>query len=392
MFEFEVFYDKNDIYLNGKKKYASNQILVELFNTRATWVTEMKPTLELCMKKIIIHKEMSQENLEDFPKIATATETLISQLDKQFQKLPVAKLTPPMDKFLPTKLATILNQLPIWENGDFQNDPEYLKNQYMYQNIYGKAEYDQENGQFFIQIQNFHPIMSLIQNQKYEKLEQINEEVRKLLGRYLKFLEDFLRVKNVYSYLVNDCLNSENKYLSSAVLAQKFIEFQEKYNRPEAPPEECLLPGMASFSLEAVGGTSKALCKVYQFDSLGSFLYFDFFNGLEWNFIPKLCKNCGKYFLIKGGKYNSYCDNPSPQDNTKSCREVGASASFQDKCKTDPIWQAYNRAYKTHYARYKKNKMSKDEFETWTSWATEMRGKMQNEEMEFEDFVARIKV
>ena len=38
---------------------------------------------------------------------------------------------------------------------------------------------------------------------------------------------------------------------------------------------------------------------------------------------------------------------------------------YDDKCKNDPIWLAYNRAYKTHYARYLKKKMTTAQFEQW---------------------------
>lgn len=98
------------------------------------------------------------------------------------------------------------------------------------------------------------------------------------------------------------------------------------------------------------------LCEVYSFDSLGSFLYFDFFRGLSQSYIPKRCDHCGKYFLLEAGKYSSYCERPLRDDPSRSCRDVGARKKYDDKCKTDPVWLAYNRAYKAHYARYMKRK------------------------------------
>ena len=69
-----------------------------------------------------------------------------------------------------------------------------------------------------------------------------------------------------------------------------------------------------------------------------------------------------KVFFDSGGKYFSYCDRKFKEDPTKTCRDVGSRRRYGDKCKNDPIWQTYNRAYKTHYARYMKKKMTIAEF------------------------------
>ncbi len=37
---------------------------------------------------------------------------------------------------------------------------------------------------------------------------------------------------------------------------------------------------------------------------------------------------------------------------------VDSLQSYEKKYKNDPIWQTYNRAYKAHYARYLKKKMT----------------------------------
>ena len=50
-----------------------------------------------------------------------------------------------------------------------------------------------------------------------------------------------------------------------------------------------------------------------------------------------------------------------------------ARKKYDDKCKTDPVWLAYNRAYKAHYARYMKKKMTVPEFEEWSRQAIQWR-------------------
>ena len=99
-------------------------------------------------------------------------------------------------------------------------------------------------------------------------------------------------------------------------------------------------------------------CEQIEFLDLRSFLYYDFWNGLRLNRLPTKCGQCGRYFLLEGGKYSRYCTNPLPDEPEKTCRDVGSKRRYDDRCKTDPVWQAYNRAYKARDTRYMKKKMT----------------------------------
>ena len=70
---------------------------------------------------------------------------------------------------------------------------------------------------------------------------------------------------------------------------------------------------------------------------------------------------------------------------------MGARRSYDDKCKNDPIWQTYNRAYKAHYARYMKKKMTVAEFEQWSRFASELRDKTIDGLIDFEKYYADIR-
>ena len=133
------------------------------------------------------------------------------------------------------------------------------------------------------------------------------------------------------------------------------------------------------------------LCEEILFSDLQSFLFYDFWGGIKKKFIPNQCKQCGRFFLIHAGKYFSYCDTPLPDEPDKTCRDVGARRRYDDKCKNDPVWQTYNRAYKAHYARYMKKKMTVSEFEEWSRFASELRDKALAEEITFEQYYADIR-
>lgn len=64
---------------------------------------------------------------------------------------------------------------------------------------------------------------------------------------------------------------------------------------------------------------------------------------------------------------------------------------FEDKVHNDPIRQTYNRAYKAHCAWKMKKKMTLTEFEKWSAYALELRGKAERNEITFEDYEREIK-
>ena len=134
------------------------------------------------------------------------------------------------------------------------------------------------------------------------------------------------------------------------------------------------------------------LCETVFFDSLGAFLYVDFFHGLNRNYLPRKCENCHRWFLLAAGKYSSCCNRPLKNEPGKTCRDVGSRKRYDDKCKNDPIWLAYNRAYKTHYARYLKKKMTTVQFEQWSRYAVELRQKAETGEMELVDYQRELRV
>ena len=54
----------------------------------------------------------------------------------------------------------------------------------------------------------------------------------------------------------------------------------------------------------------------------------------------------------------------------KTCRDLGHFKKYSEKVANDPIWLTYNRAYKQHYARLLKKKMTQAEFQAWADYAT----------------------
>lgn len=75
----------------------------------------------------------------------------------------------------------------------------------------------------------------------------------------------------------------------------------------------------------------------------------------------------------------------------KVCRDLGHRKKYADKVKNDPIWLAYSRAYKQHYARFLKKKITQAEFQQWADFALEIRQKAIDGVLGLEEFMREIR-
>ncbi len=144
-------------------------------------------------------------------------------------------------------------------------------------------------------------------------LNKLNKKITALCEQYLTFLDDILRVKYLYNDFVTNHLHHKGKFLDDSELAKIFQKFIVQHPS-----------GLSNSYMEFTSGYSKffhtvmqtdsgsLLCESYTFQSIGAFLYFDLFRGISYNFIPNQCKICQSYFLVQGGRYSHYCENPSP--------------------------------------------------------------------------------
>lgn len=64
-------------------------------------------------------------------------------------------------------------------------------------------------------------------------------------------------------------------------------------------------------------------------------------NGVEIS----ICKNCGNYFIPRGRRDARYCNYLSPQDDTRTCKEIGAQAARKKKEHNDPVTKEYRKKY-----------------------------------------------
>ena len=112
------------------------------------------------------------------------------------------------------------------------------------------------------------------------------------------------------------------------------------------------------------------------FSSLRDFLYMELGRAILHGNGPRQCRLCGNWFFHEQGDRAIYCERIAPGEEVKTCREVGARATFERKLQSEEPWKIYKRAYKKYYARVMKGNMSREDFDTWAEQAAEERDRI----------------
>ena len=393
MEKFHAMFHGTDVYINGKYKYNSNEILTAYLNLNLDmkYLTDLHFYMRQSMKNLKLRTGYSdEERFVDYEKNVQWAQKLIDEVDAIRLKLPpynrIVDSQQAKKNVLRRRLYDFIDMLDgngmatvTAELAEEDDDEDYCSAFIKFVPIDMYWYWEDSDSQFAME--------------NMARMNELNQAIEDLMQPYIHWVEDVLRVKCCYEKLLSDFLHIKHGFLTEADLAKQFQAYfktesmagtaHRKLNGP-APLTSC----HEVFTPEK--GTP-FLCASYDFDRLGAFLYEDFFRGLAEHFIPKRCSNCGKWFLIDAGIYSDYCENPLAEDKAKTCRMVSARKKYDTKCKEDPIWNIYNKAYKAHYARIAKKKMTKAEFEAWSRYAVELREQAERNEISFEEYVRTIK-
>ena len=84
------------------------------------------------------------------------------------------------------------------------------------------------------------------------------------------------------------------------------------------------------------------------------------------------CKNCHKYFAIRGRTDTEYCSRVIDGIG-RTCRDLGASYLWEEKKKNDEVFKVYRREYKKRFAWIKSGKISQEKFYSWSEEARQQK-------------------
>lgn len=122
------------------------------------------------------------------------------------------------------------------------------------------------------------------------------------------------------------------------------------------------------------------------FSSWVDFIYMDLYRGMAAGNLPRICENCGRYFLSRGAYRTIYCEQIAPGEEKKTCREVGAHAKERQKIDTDYARKEYQRAYNRLKMRRYRHKISEDDYLREVERIDDLKDRMAHCEIHSEEF------
>lgn len=395
MFGFKAHFWDEQIYIE-EQSYQSNEILTACLELPSDKLGDYLQELCELRQKVQLEEGGGYDFCERYDHNVQRAQKLFYQIGNLIKKLPPYNKLPVRTALDTPLLWDCLNEnYWFWEDGkEFGfDDPRFKDEDHC--NEYGFViRYD--NGNYGFYNQRFVPYADDLESKDADTVLMIrrtNDAVCKLFDSFTTLVQDLLRVRNAYSVLLNQYIHSKSKFLTDTEMAACFTAYLQSTERKPAT-DRVTSSGSMKLRHEVYRRKDgqERLCETYEFDSLGAFLYVDFFRGMSRCYLPKRCDNCGRYFLLTAGKYSNYCERPLKGNQEKTCRMVGSRQKYGDKCKNDPIWLAYNRAYKAHYARYMKKKMTTAQFEQWSRYAVELREKAESGELEQSEYERTLKI
>ncbi|MDD6587976.1 MAG: DUF6076 domain-containing protein [Anaerobutyricum hallii] len=406
MYRFPALFYGTSVILNNKIKFDCNEILTGYLNSDTDGFREMLKQLNRNLDKLTMDTDMDYSFAEQrYDEVVYETQEIMSKLDKIWTSLPpYSLLLSKQEKSKKRLVACMKKHSNLFESEDENSASTIDFDNHVYQHAetkYGYIEF-YPDGHILVNLRHFQPTRFL--DEYLDKMDDVqlllsdmyafNNDLENVFYWYINWINSVLRVKDAYAPLLQEFIHVRHGYLTDTEQAEQIAAFLMK-TKKESQLQTQKLVAASQFSLSYSVYTPEdsvpVLCKRYEFSDLDDFLYMDFFTGLEKNYLPKKCSNCGKWFLLRSGNYSDYCDNPLPDQPDRTCRDTSARKKYEDKCKTDPIWLTYNRAYKTHYARYMKGKMTQDELEIWGRKAIDLREQAISGEISYDDYYEQIR-
>lgn len=377
MYTIDAFFHGGSVYPDRRQSLRSNETLVQLLNMDLSWAEELSRKLNQLSHYLRLESDMRQDDIEAYDRRVQRAQRLIRRLDETAGQLDLYQKSVGAEYLQTDKLYDCLNQISwVWLSD---------------------AEFDEEDADVFSNYADRTVFTPRLDHEvddagMLDSLEEVNASMDKLFRRCLAFTRDLRLVETVYRPLLENYIHRGRRFPDAHETARAYRDFLSGHGRGLSA-RTLFGGGSAQMTYEVLdeGAGGPVLCEAYHFDTLGAFLYQDFFHGLAHHFLPNRCKNCGRYFLLAGGKYSDYCESPLAGEESKTCRDIGSRKKYDEKCRTDPIWLAYNRAYKAHYARYLKKKMTAAQFERWSRYAAELRDVAEHGELPYDEYQKKIR-
>ncbi len=126
--------------------------------------------------------------------------------------------------------------------------------------------------------------------------------------------------------------------------------------------------------LEEIKRVEHPIIEVYNIQTTLDLFALDIYMITMNNGVVEQCAYCNRFFIPRSKHKIKYCNRIAPGE-TLPCDVIGAKRTYERKQVVNPIYSAYDRAYKRLYARTRNRILSREDFTLWAEEARIMREK-----------------
>lgn len=196
-----------------------------------------------------------------------------------------------------------------------------------------------------------------------------------MLSCYYAFSMNFINVKYMFNHIIGKDGDSEKR--------EKVLDaYSELYGS---------LMDMQHIDFRIMAIKDKGLESLFTIKSSLSLVLFEMAHAIQLEQQFTVCANCKNVFVPEGRSDTIYCSYPSPQNEEKTCREIGAQVARANKEKNDIVTGSYRKAYMRHQMMVKRhphNKEKRKAFEQLTAGMKEWRTDLADGTKTTEEFLA----
>ena len=228
-----------------------------------------------------------------------------------------------------------------------------------------------------------------------------NETLRRWHGMYERLSDDLQRFRYDTDDMLTDYfeeLPSRRPEAYAAAFEACMESFREIYMQTEDDEDLAYMnkrrlnfPVSISFVVERDKKAGQPfMAERMTFEDLISFLYMDLYRGMAVGNVPRLCHNCGKWFLAIGAYDTVYCQRVAPGETTRTCRQVGAHRKEREKNGKDFAYREYARVYNRLKTWKQRGKISEEKWQRQVAYIQELKAEFLAGGMSDVEYIAKL--
>lgn len=234
--------------------------------------------------------------------------------------------------------------------------------------------------------EKFEWLYKITSNDLLPEYRQVQQDLRTIIDfvynlKNKQYLEDLTPSQRYFIFLQNCSKNLRmrvNDYINTVKISHE-INYSELFNlniKDIKAPEEL---ARIIKKRDKKNHHYKISNYLYEFKNLSSAYYYCLLHFIENNIIIKECKNCNKYFIPENRNSTVYCTRIF--ENKKTCQDIGALNTYNEKLKKDEANALYRKTLSAKKMLANRNpdiSLYLEKYEEWKKTANKYKQDIKN--------------